>query len=306
MSLTTIELADRLTTNTEVEEASVRRIYYLIFSGLLILLTFYGCGNGDSQGSVNAGSDPARTLTLQNNSGNDVKVYIVFASGLRSYTPDDFNNQGCAMYGGQDRCSMIVPKGGNKVLNLNKGGINLSGGLDHEPMGPCPATMFEINISPENNQATDTFDVSLVNGFNYSMQIISSAGPATTMVTNAKGNQKALGVFPLGCTQCVSQNSNPPKWKDCPGDPATCGTYSQCYAEGECKSGPDEFNADVRCTIDPPTGASYTVIIGDPSAGNSTQLRGSARKERSKLVARSQRNQIGTLMGGRAGALRYT
>ncbi len=165
------------------------------------------------------------------------------------------------MYG-QDRCKLTVLKGRNKVLNLNKGGIDLSGGLDNEPMGPCPTTMFEINISPENT-TTDSFDVSLVNGFNYSMQITTSDGPATANVTKATGNQKALGVFPLGCTQCVSQNSKPPTYENCPGDPKKCG--SQCYAASECKSGSDEFHPNVKCTIDPPTGASYTVTFGDPS-----------------------------------------
>ena len=101
-----------------------------------------------------------------------------------------------------DRCKFVIPKGkdAHKILNLSKGGIDLSVGLDCEPMGPCPTTMFEINMSPNDNKPHDHYDVSLVNGFNYSLQIIPSAGTSTTLVTKASGNHSAVGVFPLGCS----------------------------------------------------------------------------------------------------------
>ncbi len=248
----------------------MKRIHiYGLLAPLLILLAIIGCGSDSAQVSYGVGPGGIKKspgLSLQNSSGNDVKVYIVFVGGLTgnggSYTASDFQSQGCDMYR-PDRCSLIVPKGKSKTLNLAKGGINLSGGLDNEPMGPCPTTMFEINISPQDNKTRDSFDLSLVNGFNYSMQITSSTGSATAFVTKATGNHNAVGVFPLGCTQCISLNSNPPSWPNCPGNASSCG--GQCYNAGECKSGPDERHPNAACVLEVDTGGSYTVHFGNPS-----------------------------------------
>jgi hypothetical protein len=227
-------------------------------------------GDGRSDGEeVLAGTNPliadeARSLTLNNGADKDVTVYIVFVGGMTvnggSYTDQDFISQDCIVYR-PDRCSVLIPKKSTKTLTLNKGGINLSGGVDNESMGPCPTTMFEINISPKDNKTHDHFDLSLVNGFNYSMQIVSAAGSETTYVKNATGNHDAIGVFPLGCTQCVSQNSNPPSWPDCPGNrDGHCAP--QCYDAAECKSGPDELHPNVACDLEVKTGGSFTVNFG--------------------------------------------
>jgi len=238
-------------------------------------------GDGRSDGEeVSIGTDPlasdyARTLTLNNSASKDVTVYFVWIGGINgnggTYTFEYFKNQGCDnSYDParrQDRCRMAIPAGKSKKLNLNKGGINISGGLDHEPMGPCPTTMFEINISPKDNPTHDIFDLSLVNGFNYSMQIKSSKGLETKHVTKATGHHDAFGVFPLGCSVCVATGSVPPEWDYCPGTKSKdkpCG--AQCYNANECKSGPDDKHANVSCTVDNvPTGGNYTVDFGDPS-----------------------------------------
>ena len=231
-------------------------------------------GDGRSDGmEVLAGTDPrvfdyARSMTINNSSGKNITVYIVFATGLTgnggTYTADYFNNQGCTMYR-SDRCSLVIAAGKTKTLNLNKGGIDLSAGLDREPMGPCPTTMFEINISPKDNASHDHYDVSLVNGFNYSIQIVPSTGTATTPVTRATGNQNAVGVFPLGCSECIALNSVPPAWENCPGNSSSCGAHSQCYSAGECKTGPDRNHPNAACDLEAVTGGSYTVNISDPS-----------------------------------------
>jgi hypothetical protein len=221
-------------------------------------------------------ADYTRTLTLNNNASKDVTVYIVFIGGLTgnggTYAFDYFKDQGCDNSydptARPDRCRMTIPTGRSKTLNLNKGGIDISGGLDNEPMGPCPTTMFEINISPKDNPTTDHFDLSLVNGFNYAMQIKSSKGKETKYVTTAKGNRDAFGVFPLGCSACVAAGSVPPAFRgsSCPGDASSCSKQGQCFDPSECKSGPDEFNADVRCEVpNVPTGGNYTVDFGDPA-----------------------------------------
>ncbi len=172
-----------------------------------------GDGRGDGE-ELLAETDPlaadfARTIRFNNTSAKDVTVYLVFVNGLTgnggTYTADYFNKQGCAMYRA-DRCKFTINKGkgAGKTLNLSKGCINISGGLDHEPMGPCPTTMFEINICPNDNKTHDHFDLSLVNGFNDALQIISSTGTSTKYVTKATGNHDAVGVFPLGCCQAKS------------------------------------------------------------------------------------------------------
>ena len=237
-------------------------------------------GDGRNDGDeVLVGTDPlledfARTLTLLNKSAVDVTAYIVFIGGMKanggSYTAKDFEDQGCHVYK-EDRCRLIIPKaagpnGTAKTLNFNKGGINISGGLDKEPMGPCPTTMFEINMSPKDNAKHDHFDLSLVNGFNYSMQIRSSKGKETKHVTTATGHHDALGVFPLGCTLCIAKGSVPPQWDDCPGTKSKdkpCG--NQCFNESECKSGPDDKHPNVACDLEVDTGGNFVVEFGDPS-----------------------------------------
>jgi hypothetical protein len=283
----------------------MKRGFTVMFFGLLILLAVNACNHGGSQDSDNdglsdydeihvygtdpykadtdgdgrsdgeevlAGTDPlvadhARALTLNNNASKDVTVYIVFIGGLTgnggTYTAKYFQDQDCNVYR-EDRCRLTIHKGTSKTLNLNKGGIDISGGLDSEPMGPCPTTMFEINMSPRDNPTTDHFDLSLVNGFNYAMQIKSSKGKETKYVKTAKGNHDAFGVFPLGCSVCVATGSVPPKWTGCPGNDSSCS--GQCFNQDECKSGSDEFHANVSCTVDNvPTGGNYIVDFEDPS-----------------------------------------
>jgi hypothetical protein len=245
--------------------------YLVILFGFLAFFVFSSCHNTGNQDVIDdfplgIGGSETRSLTLVNNASKDVKVYLVFIGGLTGnngcYTAEDFQSQGCDVYR-SDRCSITVPKGSSKTLNLDMGGINISGGLDNEPMGSCPTTMFEINISAPDNSMHDQFDLSLVNGFNYSMKISSSTGVSTKYVTQATGNSDGLGVFPLGCTQCVSQGSNPPAWNNCPGNTSSCG--GQCYRPGECKTGPDELHPNVPCVLEVKTGGNFTVTFGNPS-----------------------------------------
>jgi hypothetical protein len=234
-------------------------------------------GDGRNDGDeVLVGTNPlvadfARTLTLNNKSSKDVTVYIVFVGGMTgnggTYTAKYFRDQGWNVYR-EDRCSLTIPKGTSpngtsKTLNLNKGGINITGGLGNEPMGPCPTTMFEINMSPKDNPTHDHFDLSLVNGFNYSMQIKSSKGKETKHVTKATGHHDALGIYPLGCTLCIGTGSVPPTWTDCPGNASSCG--GQCFNLNECKSGPDDKHPNVACDLEVDTGGNFIVDFEDPS-----------------------------------------
>jgi hypothetical protein len=94
------------------------------------------------------------------------------------------------------------------------------------------------------------------------MNISASTGSATSYVTKATGNRDAVGVFPLGCTQCIGKGSKPPAWVNCPADASSCG--SQCYDANECKSGPDEMHPNAPCDLEVATGGSYKVNFGDP------------------------------------------
>lgn len=217
-------------------------------------------------------SEQSRSMTFQNTSKDQVDVYLVFPD-FRNYSISDFINQGCVLYINkinktlQDRCKLTVPKGpnGKKMLSLDKGGVNVSGGLGNEPAGDCPTTMFEINVSPPNDKNNDSYDVSLVNGFNYSAQIIYTRGESTTFVTKAKGHRNSRGVYPLGCTLCIFDGSVPPIWDNCPGSQnPTKPCNDQCISAAECKTGPNDKNPNAPCHFIEPTGGSYTVKIADP------------------------------------------
>jgi hypothetical protein len=97
----------------------------------------------------------------------------------------------------------------------------------------------------------DTYDVSLVNGFNVGMGIVPSAGTAAGPATSATGNQMNAGVFPLLCDGCAVSISppQPPAFPDCPKPDPT-----QCH-------GGTQFDPQPPCQLSQPTGASYTVNI---------------------------------------------
>jgi len=95
---------------------------------------------------------------------------------------------------------------------------------DHVPWQGCPHTLAELTLFGYANQ--DITDISLVNGFNYPMELASTLPNVQSIrVDHATGNKNTKGVFGLGCDLC-NRVDKPP----CPGiaDPAECNPKNDC------------------------------------------------------------------------------
>jgi len=94
------------------------------------------------------------------------------------------------------------------------------------PVG-CGSTKAELNLN--NPKWYDTLDVSLVDGYSNDVKI--EADKVTLGPNLPSGNERVLGVFPLGCDVCTARQSPP-----CGIAPGTNG----------CKSG-TQYKPDVIC-----------------------------------------------------------
>ena len=133
-------------------------------------------------------------------------------------------------------CTFPLPATTGQPLPT-KGGAYLNATLSFGAAVTCGVTKAEINI---NNPAWyDTYDVSLVDGWSnnvgiyYTPPTAADAGGRVQLgpPNGAKGNEKVLGVFPLGCDVCVARLSPP------------CGMSK---GTDGCKSG-SQYAPDVPC-----------------------------------------------------------
>jgi len=189
-----------------------------------------------------------QNLTIENNSGKTITVYIGFNNGtMGAYTRADFpvcNWTNPNPYICQFQLGATSPNN-SQSFALTKGNLNVAISADIVPWSTCGGgtglTMAELNL---NTAGSDWYDISLVNGFNYSMTITPSSGNAIT-VTSEFNNQNNPGVFPAGCDICTGPQ-NPPTGSGCPGS-----AYPQ---EGH-------VNAQPPCLYTQPTVSAYTVSI---------------------------------------------
>jgi hypothetical protein len=138
-----------------------------------------------------------------------------------------------------------MPASQRRLLPVAGRYLNMTVSFD-APAG-CGATKAEVNV---NNPAWfDTYDVSLVDGFSNFVLMVANG---TRIFPRGKtGNEKALGVFPVGCDACVARLSPP------------CGIAKG--AEG-CKKG-TQYKPDVPCQIQGPVkggGGSVEVLLVKP------------------------------------------
>jgi hypothetical protein len=100
----------------------------------------------------------------------------------------------------------------------------------------CGTTKAELNVN--NPNWYDIIDISLVDGYSTALGIIVAntldGGAVVNLgpVTSASGNEKAFGVYPLGCDICVARQK-----PSCGRAPGSAG----------CKKGPDQYHPDVPC-----------------------------------------------------------
>jgi hypothetical protein len=138
----------------------------------------------------------------------------------------------------QPKSSQELPTGGS-YLNVT---------ISFNSPATCGNTKAEVNVN--NPSWYDVTDVSLVDGFS-NFIVIDANG--TKIVPHGKsGNEKAFGVYPLGCDACALR-LNPP----C-GFPA--GTKDGC-------KGGTQYKPDVPCQYQGPMkggGGSIKVMLVDP------------------------------------------
>lgn len=171
----------------------------VLFAGLGALATLAICG-GAGASIVNKSSSPAF-------------VYVAFGadSGVTGW---DF----CHIEG-RLQCKFPLAPGEHQVLPTSGKYLNAtisfggpvvtpaSGGIP--PSAGCGKTKVELNLN--NPKWFDTIDISLVDGFDRKVSITAkdSVGTHELAVKGPAGNEKAFGVYPLGCDICTARQ-NPP------------------------------------------------------------------------------------------------
>lgn len=198
------------------------------------------------------------------NDGNTHKLYMGFNAGcancaaLPDNTPCDQgwgqnNNYTMADFPGfqvadGQRCNVLwqaLPSDGTPInVDLKKDGrISVNFSVDQYPWEGCAVTQAEFTLNDYwgfTKSEHDTYDISLVNGFNNGVTIITPYGETLEALT-ATGHSKTFGVFPLGRTDCTIDCDSP-----CPGivDPAEvkeCGAgTANCPPTQNCQPRPAE------------------------------------------------------------------
>lgn len=181
-----------------------------IVGGLLVVGTYLRGGESGSR------------VVVENKTGKAVTVYVTFGSDsvVHGWPFCPASGGGCKFsLGDQPR---ELPTQG-KYLNAT---LSFGGPVD------CGKTKVEVNVN--NPTWFDVLDVSLVDGFDQAVavSVTDSSGSHTLgPVRSATGNEKAFGVYPLGCDICVDRQAPP------------CGTTP---GSAGCKSG-SQYNPDVPC-----------------------------------------------------------
>jgi hypothetical protein len=123
-------------------------------------------------------------------------------------------------------CQFTLPATGTQALPL--GGKYLNTTFAFGAPVSCGSTKAELNVN--NPRWYDVVDISLVDGYSNKIAITVN-GTKLGPPNGASGNEKVLGVFPLGCDICTARQ-NPP----CGMRPGTDG----------CKKG-TQYKPDVPC-----------------------------------------------------------
>lgn len=179
------------------------------------------------------------TVQVTNDTTDATVVYVAFGSNS-VVLPDDL--KGFCDKTGSLTCVGKLAGKTSAALPLNGRYLNATFSFD-APVG-CGVTKAELNVN--NPNWFDVMDVSLVDGFSNKIKI--TADTTVLEPVGATGNEKALGVFPLGCDICVARQSPP------------CGMKK---GHDGCKTG-SQYNPDVPCQWQGPVrggGSSVTVAL---------------------------------------------
>lgn len=161
------------------------------------------------------------TVVIVNGTTNSATVYVAF--GADSVVRP--KSLPFCTASGPLTCSFALAAHEERSLPL--AGRYLNATLAFNGVVGCGSTKAELNVN--NPRWYDTLDVSLVDGYSNPVEIV--AGTVVLGPARASGNEKTLGVFPLGCDICVARQ-NPP-----------CGMHP---GRDGCKGG-TQYKPDVPC-----------------------------------------------------------
>ncbi len=160
------------------------------------------------------------TLEIENDTAVATMVYVAFGADSAITTWPS-----CPV---TSRLNCQMPLAAKTTVAVPLGGQYLNATFSFDGPVTCGATKAEANLN--NPKWYDIADVSLVDGF--SSPLVVKAGDRMLEALRKTGNEKAFGVYPLGCDICTARQ-NPP-----------CGMSPT--REG-CKAGPDQYHPDVPC-----------------------------------------------------------
>lgn len=201
-----------------------------------------GASGGSSQ-TCSSRVCPPQTVSVVNHMGKDLTLYMVFNVGATGGYNLATDFPGWTIYPGNPYMLTTTLKAGAAPLAINfpctKDHVAFNITADGLPQTGCAITQMEFNLCANwMGGPKDTYDISLVNGFNYPAAIIPSSGQ-NIVVTAGMGNANNLGVYSWGCDTCSGTVLSP------------CGCL-------------DPHNPAISCEISQNNGPNYTVVFGAP------------------------------------------
>lgn len=220
-----------------------------------------------------------QSITVVNNTGEaqrfyfDVKIASIPKDIVKAYNaleyPCRYPSGKYSPQGTQTTCHFDLPHKMSQAMPITGFGtgtltIDISAGDFHIPQGPCNTTLAEFTL---NGGGADSYDISLVNGRSFNMQIASSAGGQTIALNKGDDPKTTLGVYPVGCSKCVDNVGIAPAAPAVPGVSTTAncpgfGRPAGPMPTGSCKTGTEMDPKPNKCGIDSvPVGGDYTVTF---------------------------------------------
>ena len=168
-----------------------------------------------------------KTVFIKNGTNATAKVYIAFGADSQV----TMKNIGfpCTFFNAEPRglnCGFDLPAGQQKQIGQKGQILGMSVGFNKAP--GCGVTLGEVFVN-KTGPGAEAIDISVVDGFNEKI-VIEYDNPANKAASfkigppcGLKDNQKVLGVFPHGCSDCYRMVGV-----------RQCGPYptDQCHAAG--------------------------------------------------------------------------
>ncbi|MBM4325910.1 MAG: thaumatin family protein [Deltaproteobacteria bacterium] len=172
----------------------------------------------------------SQTITVVNKRSAPVTLYMGFIGpvGWGKYSSKDFPDFSVAPSSCNAEGNILyrsLKPGEQVVINFDpkKGQVSPAFSADQCTWN-CPQTIAEFTLQ---GWQGDWMDISLVNGFNYPMEIGSSGADMPPIrVGGATGNKNKAGVYPLKCDLC---NDSDKPGCGMPRDPTDCSPNNACH-----------------------------------------------------------------------------